>query len=378
MLIISIKRIWERKSNLKKNLLQLPHGEINLPIFIPDATSGVVRSVDIYDLDRCKIQALIMNTFHLIQRPGSSTIKTLGGLHKMSAWNKPIFTDSGGFQAFSLIRGNSKYGKIDDKGITFTASGSNRKFNLTPEKVIQLQLNYGSDVLICLDDCTHADEPLERQKQSVERTIKWAKKSKIAFNKLIKQKKINQESKPLLLAVIQGGISYELRKRCAENLLEIGFDAYGYGGWPLDKHNNLLEDVVNYTRELIPKNFPMHALGIGHPSNIVKCVKMGYDIFDCSMPTKDARKGRLYVFNEEESIKEDWFSFLYIKDEKHIKSKFPISKFCDCLTCSNYSVAYLHHLFNINEVLYQRLGTIHNLRFMTLLMERLRKLNNGV
>lgn len=351
--------------------LKLPHGTIDLPVYLPDATKGVVRALDSGDLERCGVQALVMNTYHLMQHPGSTTIKALGGLHEMSVWSRPIITDSGGFQIYSLIRQNSKYGSINDKGASFQVE--DRKYNLTPEKSIQLQMGYGSDILICLDDCTHVDDSLEEQKKSVERTIQWAKRSKNEYERLLKGKKLSVENRPLLFAVIQGGDYLELRRQCAESLLEIGFDGFGYGGWPLDKEGRLLTEVFAYIRELVPSEFPLHALGVGHPANIVACVQLGYPIFDSAMSTRDARNGRLYVFNEATPTfsSSNWFSYLYIKDDKHIKTRTPISEFCDCWTCQHYSLGYLHHLFEINDMLLPRLTTIHNLRFMTRLMELL-------
>ena len=276
--------------------LTLPHGQLPTPVFMPDATLGVVRAVDATDLLNCEIQALVMNTFHLMQRPGSSTIQALGGLHKMSAWPRPIVTDSGGFQAYSLIQQNPKFGSMSDDGITFKPEGSDRKFHLTPEKTIQLQVSYGTDVVIGLDECTHVDASLEMQEISVKRTIDWARRCKKEFLHQVNQRRLKMEQRPLLFAVIQGGRSHELRKRCANELLEIGFDGFGYGGWPLDGQGHLLTEIITYTRELVPRQFPMHALGIGHPVNVVDCAKIGYGIFDSAMPTRDARHSRLYSF----------------------------------------------------------------------------------
>jgi queuine tRNA-ribosyltransferase len=358
--------------------LQLPHHKLQLPVFMPDATLGVVRSVDTTDLIQCGIQAVVMNTFHLMQHPGSSTIQALGGLHKMSAWPHPIMMDSGGFQAYSLIQQNAKFGSVNDNGILFKPEGSDRKFHLTPEKTIQLQLSYGADILVCLDECTHVDAPFEVQELAVQRTIAWARRCKNAFSQLMQQKKLNQNQQPLLFAVIQGGGHYELRKRCTDALLEIGFDGFGYGGWPLDQQGNLLTELIAYTRELIPRQFPMHALGVGHPQNIIACHKLGYDMFDCAMPTRDARHARLYTFANAAPSKDTlsankWFSYVYVNDNKYIKSDLPISQHCDCLTCTQYSLGYLHHLFKINESLFFRLATIHNLRFMVQLIERLKE-----
>ncbi|GAC1344780.1 MAG: tRNA guanosine(34) transglycosylase Tgt [Ktedonobacteraceae bacterium] len=359
--------------------LRLPHGQIAMPVFMPDATLGVVRSVDATDLVQCEVQSVVMNTFHLMQRPGSSTIQALGGLHSMSAWQRPIVTDSGGFQAYSLISQNAKFGSMSDDGITFKPEGADRKFHLTPEKTIQLQMSYGADVVICLDECTHVDAPFDLQEMSVRRTIDWAKRCKKEFLHQVDQKRLTAEQRPLLFAVIQGGGSLELRKRCAGELLEIGFDGYGYGGWPLDAQGKLLTGIITYTRELVPAQFPMHALGIGHPSNVVECTKMGYGMFDSAMPTRDARHSRLYTFTSppEAGLEDKWLAYLYVNDDKCIKSDTPISPYCDCLCCTHYSVGYLHHLFKINDPLFFRLATIHNLRFMTQLTGRLRKSHYG-
>jgi queuine tRNA-ribosyltransferase len=353
--------------------IQLAHGRIHLPIFMPDATLGVVRSVDATDLATCEIQAVVMNTFHLMQRPGSSTINALGGLHQMSGWQHPIITDSGGFQAYSLIQQNAKFGSMNDDGITFKPERAERKFHLTPEKTIQLQLSYGADVVICLDECMHVDAAYELQVISVKRTIDWARRCKKEFLRLIKQKRLTEEERPLLFAVIQGGGSHELRKQCAQELLEIGFDGFGFGGWPLDAQGHLLSDILAYTRELVPIQFPMHALGVGHPLNIVECTKLGYGMFDSAMPTRDARHCRLYAFTHETALEDRWLTYIYANDDKYIKSDAPVSRFCDCLCCKNYSLGYLHHLFKINDTLFFRLATLHNLRFMTQLTQRLRE-----
>jgi queuine tRNA-ribosyltransferase len=358
------------------NYLDLPHGRLNFPVYLPDATYGLVRSVDSVDLENSYIQAVVMNAFHLMQKPGSSTIQAMGGLHQMSGWNRPIITDSGGFQAYSLIRQNAKFGSMNSKGINFLPDGSNRKFLLTPEKSVQLQLAYGADVVICLDDCTHVDASEEEQKLSVERTIEWAKRCRQTFDQLVKQKRLPLENQPKLFGVIQGGGLKELRKKCAEALLEIGFDGFGYGGWPLDGEGNLLTDILSFTRSLIPAHYPMHALGIGHPYNVVACFDLGYGIFDCAMPTRDARHGRLYTFVNpvdapQAGLTGKWLKYMYVNDEEHIKSSLPIESDCDCLTCSRYSRGYLRHIFKMNDGLYMRLSTIHNLRFMTRLTERI-------
>jgi queuine tRNA-ribosyltransferase len=359
-----------------RHQLQLPHGTLSLPAFLPDGTQGVVRAIDAQDIKTCQIQAVQMNGFHLMQRPGSSTIQALGGLHKMSGWQQPIFTDSGGFQIYSLIRQNSKFGRINQRGATFQPQGSSRKFKLTPEKSVQLQLSYGSDVVICLDDCTHVDDPHSEQQASVSRTVNWARRCKDEFQRQLADKDLPDGKRPLLIAVIQGGDSVDLRRQCASELLEIGFDGYGYGGWPLDNQGNLLHDMLALTRELVPSQFTLHALGVGHPLNIQSSVQLGYELFDSTLPTRDARHGRLYSFTINPADSElrggDWFKFFYAEDKKHIKRNQPISPYCDCPCCSHYSLGYLHHLYKLNDHLYHRLATMHNLRFMTQLMANLR------
>src|SRR6266436_6324427 len=198
--------------NPHRTSLYLPHGQLSLPAFLPDATLGVVRSVDSVDLEQCGIEAVVMNTFHLMQHPGSSTIAALSGLHRMSGWPRPILTDSVGFQAYSLIRQNHRFGSMNDKGITFQPEGSERKFHLTPEKSVQLQIAYGADIVICLDDCTHVDDPLDEQRRSVARTIAWARRCRAEFDRQFAQRRLAPEARPLLFGVVQGGNEQELRQ----------------------------------------------------------------------------------------------------------------------------------------------------------------------
>lgn len=352
--------------------LDLPHGTLIFPAFLPDGTQAVVRAVDAADLEQVDTQALVMNTFHLMQRPGSSVIDALGGLHTMSGWPRPIMTDSGGFQAYSVIRQNPKAGRLTDKGLTIRHEGKDRKYQLTPEKAIQLQFAYGADILVCLDDCTHVDDDREVQETAVARTVAWAARCRAEFDKLVEQKRLEEDQKPKLFAVVQGGGSKELRKACADQLLAIGFDGFGYGGWPLDDTGSLLEELLGYVREVIPEEFPLHALGVGHPENVLACARLGYPMFDSALPTRDARRGRLYTFTSNSGLYEDWFRFLYIQDKEHIRAAAPLSEFCDCPTCARYSRGYLHHLFKLNDHLFYRLATLHNLRFMRLLEDRMR------
>jgi queuine tRNA-ribosyltransferase len=349
-----------------------------LPVFMPDATYGYVRSLTADDLREVGLPILMMNAFHLMQKPGSSLISTLGGLHKMAAWRGLIMTDSGGFQAYSLIRQNAKFGSLTEKGIVFYPEGSSRKLLLTPEKSIQLQMSYGSDILVCLDDCTHITASRAEQEASVSRTLAWAARAKKSYLAQLESRKWSDQERPLLLAVIQGGADLDLRRHCAEGLLEIGFDGFGFGGWPLDENSNLITDILEYTRSLIPREFPIHALGIGHPVGIVTSFRLGYEMFDCALPTRDARHGRLYTWSEANpTLTPDgkWLKFRYINTEENFRDSGPISPDCDCECCRNYSMGYLFHLYRMRDPSYMRLATKHNLRFMTRLIERLKQAN---
>jgi queuine tRNA-ribosyltransferase len=291
----------------------------------------------------------------------------------MSGWTRPIITDSGGFQAYSLIHQNPRQGSLNDQGISYTPENGSHKYQLTPEKSIQLQIAFGADIVICLDDCTHVDASLVDQENSVHRTIAWARRSRAEFDKLMDTRHIEPENQPRLFAVIQGGGYPHLRKTCAQALLEIGFDGFGFGGWPLDHDGNLLADMIALARQLVPPTYPMHALGVGHPRNVQVCHALGYDLFDSAMPTRDARHGRLYCLTNP-GYDGDWLKYLYIQDEQHVKSADPLDLDCDCLCCRRYSRGYLHHLFKAGDSLFFRLATIHNVRFMTRLTSYLTEL----
>jgi len=355
--------------------LTLPHGTVPLPAFFPDATRGVVRTVDSADLTGCGVQGLVMNTYHLMTKPGPATIKSLGGLHRFTGWDRPIVTDSGGFQVFSLIRENAALGEIRPGEIIFRRDG--KKTILSPEKCIQSQLSYGSDVLMALDYCTHPNDPHEIQAKAVEITIRWGKQCMDTFNQRPKAKK-SQGDSPQLFGIIQGGNSKALRKECAQALIQMGYSGFGFGGWPLTDDGQLTEEILAYTAELIPNHMVKYAMGIGRPENIVACVKMGYNLFDCVIPTREARHNRLYVFKEDYETKanidlsQNFYNYLYPLDDNYRRDPRPISPLCDCHTCTNYSRAYLRHLLSIGDGLGSRLATIHNLRFFTMLMEILR------
>ncbi|OGE20291.1 hypothetical protein A3A14_00315 [Candidatus Daviesbacteria bacterium RIFCSPLOWO2_01_FULL_43_38] len=354
--------------------LKTLHGKITLPTFFPDGTKAVVKGVDSTDLVNAGVEGLVINTYHLLVNSLGEKMEKFGGVHNFMNWPNPVITDSGGFQVMSLVHDHPGMGKIDDNGITFkwdpstsstplTTSSlriSGQKVVLTPEKSIELQLKLDTDIAIVLDDCTRPDQASKDQEKSVERTIAWAKRSKDEFEKLVKTKR------PLLFAVVQGGNNKKLRKKCAEALIEIGFDGYCYGGFPVDNKGKFMTGILEYVAKLLPDDKPKYALGIGRPENIIACAKMGYGIFDCVIPTREARHGKLYIWKGKSH------GSIYIKSGKFAADSNPISQLCDCLTCKNYSRGYIHHLFKIGDTLSVRLATIHNLRFYSQLMERLK------
>jgi queuine tRNA-ribosyltransferase len=347
------------------------------PHFMPDATHGVVRVTGADDLERAGVRILMTNAFHLMLRPGISAVRTLGGAKRFLGWDGILATDSGGFQAYSLIRQNSAYGHIDDRGLLIRPAASGEKILLGPAKAIQNQMRLGGDILFCLDDCTHPGDAQSEQEASVRRTIAWARESKRVFSDLVERQPQKKASRPLLFGVIQGGRDHRLRRTCAEALLEIGFDGFGYGGWPVDEQGRLVRDILELTRELVPREFPMHALGVGHPASIVDCARMGYRLFDSALPTRDARRGRIYCFaGDEPNLNADtnsWLAFLYMQDERHMKDSRPLSSLCPGPCCTRYSRGYLHHLHRIEDGLFSRLATIHNLTFMRRLTDLLRE-----
>jgi len=352
----------------------LPAGLEDTPHFMPDATYGTVRATGADDLERADIRIVMTNSFHLMMRPGISAVRSLGGVKAFLGWSKVVATDSGGFQAYSLIRQNSRYGRVTKEGLVFVPENDSKKLLLTPEKVILNQWRLGSDILFCLDDCTHPDDAASEQQVSVERTIAWAKACKVAFEQLVGRGDVGE--RPRLFGVVQGGRDPALRRRCAEALLEIGFDGFGYGGWPIDAEGELLHDMLALTRELIPREFPMHALGVGHPESVVKCARLGYQLFDSALPTRDARRGRLYTFAGEAphiaSALRDWFQPVFIEDERYARDRRPLSEHCRSLCCTRYSRGTLRHLKVIEEGLFNRLATVHNLTFMSQLTALLR------
>ncbi|KUK79352.1 MAG: tRNA-guanine transglycosylase, various specificitie [Microgenomates bacterium 39_7] len=350
-----------------------------LPMYFPDATRGVVRSLSSSDIKRTGIKGLVVNTYHLREQPGYELLSKIGGIKKLMNWDGVIASDSGGFQLFSLINKNPKLGKITNEGVTlYSGKKQQKKHIFTPEESIQIQFALGSDIMVCLDDFTPPLADLPRAIESVNRTVNWAQRSKAEFERLVKKNGYTEENRPLLIAPIQGHNNYNLRKKCAQELVQIKFDIYGLGGWPFTADGKFDYEMCKINSSLTPNENLRFALGIGTPQNIAKLYQMGYDMFDCVLPTRDARHKRLYIFSDNpENIDpysdQKWYQFLYLDRGSHQSDLSPVSPYCDCYTCQNYSRAYLHHLFKIKDSSAFRLATIHNLRFYSRLMEILQK-----
>lgn len=358
---------------------------LSLPAFFPDATRAVVRSVDSSDLKNAHVEGLVMNPYHIWMHPGISVIKKCRGVKRFMNWDGLVITDSGGFQIFSLIQQNPAAGKIHEKGISFNVPGkkTRKTYQLTPETSIQLQFDIDSDIMVALDYFTPMRENAAATKTSVDMTISWAKRAKIEFEEQIKKRHIIEETRPLLLGVIQGGHNRTEAKRCAEGLLEIGFDGFALGGFLFDENNNLDMSAIEYVSSLTPPSLPRFALGVGYPDGIVSCFKAGYSLFDCVLPTRDARHHRLYIFTRDPrditlSQTQAFYSHFYLMEERFTRDDSPISPFCDCHTCKTTSRAYLKHLFAINDTSALRLATIHNVRMYTQLIARLREISEDI
>jgi queuine tRNA-ribosyltransferase len=328
------------------------------------------------DLRAVGIEGVVVNAFHLLRRPGARVVQAAGGVHRFMGWDGPILSDSGGFQVWSLIRQDSAHGVIRDNEVIFREPATGEKWNLTPERVINLQLQLGSDVLVCLDDCTDAADPEGEQERSVARTVKWARRSRVEFDRLTDG--MTDGERPLLFAVVQGGASETLRRQCAAELAAIGFDGYGFGGWPLGEEGDLLAEPLRWVAETLPAAAPKHALGIGRADHVVNAAALGYSIFDCALPTRDARHGRLYAFRPGRAGRrpapgDPFYATLRIHDAKYRVDHRPVEDGCDCALCgAGLTRAYLHHLFKVGDVAAERYATLHNLRFYVRLFALLR------
>lgn len=367
-------------SKARLGIIKTPHGELKTPIFMPDATRGVIKHLGAQDLNNLGLECLVANTLHLFLRPGAKLIKRGRGLHNFMDWQKPILTDSGGYQVFSLIHKNKNNGRITDSGAVFKSPLNGAEIKLTPELSIKIQFALGVDMMVCFDDCPPNGYNDAMLSVSVERTIKWAKRCRREYDKQAKSLKNNK--RPLLFAVIQGGDNLKLRERCAEELIKIGFDGFGFGARHVDESGNFLIKALEYTANKIPENKLRFGLGIGLPEDIIRSVKLGYDMFDCVIPTREGRHGRLFFRkrNPKSQIPisnknaDNFYETINIANAKFAKDFSPINRGSRLKELRRYSKAYLNYLFKIKEPLALRLASLNNLEFYFNMISEIREL----
>lgn len=339
----------DKNSGARRGVIHTPHGDIQTPIFMPVGTLATVKAMSPEELkEDVKAQIILSNTYHLYLRPGHDLVKEAGGLHKFMNWDRPILTDSGGFQVFSL----SGLRKITEEGVTFNSHLDGSKHLFTPEKVMEIEEALGADIAMCFDECCEFPSTYEYTKKSMERTTRWAKRCKEAHTR----------EDQGLFGIIQGGFYKDLRRQSAKELIELDFPGYAIGGISVGEPKKEFLEILRFTSPLMPENKPRYLMGVGTPDYLIEAALSGIDMCDCVLPTRLARhgtaltsKGKVVIRNNNYS--RDWGK---LDDE------------CDCYTCKNYTRAYLRHLVKTNEILGMRLISLHNLRFLTKLMERVR------
>ena len=337
--------------------IKTAHSTIQTPIFMPVGTVGSVKSLDARDLiEEVGAKIILGNTYHLYLRPNDETVKHFGGLHGFTKFPYSFLTDSGGFQAFSL----SDISKADSNGITFKSHIDGSTHYFTPEKVLDIQYNLNSDIMMILDDLVALPATKERIALSIKRTTDWAQRA-ITYHRAQQQKGIGVHQN--IFAIIQGGTDKEFRKISATELCSLDFDGFAIGGLSVGEANQEMYDTVEFTTPLMPTNKPRYLMGVGTPEDLVENVERGVDMFDCVMPTRNARNGTLFTS----------FGKVSIKHAKFSRDDSPLDPECDCFTCRNYSRGYLHHLYRAKELTYFRLGSIHNLRYYLNLMAQMRE-----
>lgn len=388
-----------KTSKARTGTIKTPHGIIHTPYFIPVATAATVRGLNQEDIKSINAEVLLSNTYHLHLRPGDKTIKKLGGLHKFMNWDRPLFTDSGGFQAFSLGYGmehninklgnifpqnkktkgedqKNNLAAINDQGVTFKDPQSGKSVHLNPKISMQIQKNLGADIILAFDECTSPLSDYTYTKKAMERTHKWALQSLKYFNKKSKKIITNGDNKnknalkQAIYGIVQGGEYKDLRLISAKFISELNFDGIAIGG-SLGKSKEDMHKILDWTIPLLPENKPRHLLGIGNIEDIFNTVEKGIDTFDCVAPTRIGRRGALFISPQAGGNLKNKFR-INIKNSKFRLDKNPIDKNCSCLTCKNYSRAYLNHLYKTQELAYYKLASLHNVNFMLKLMEKIR------
>jgi len=349
-------KIDNKNSKARACTITTNHSTIHTPIFMPVGTNASIKGLDMIDMiDILNTDIILANTYHLYLRPGDENIEKLGGLHKFSNYPNSFLTDSGGFQAFSL----SKNMKQNEDGIMFKSHIDGSKHFFTPEKVIDIEYNLNSDIMMVLDDLIALPNTKERIELSIKRTTDWAKRSLIHH--------INKGQKNNVFAIIQGGTNFKYREQSATELVGLeyqghSFDGFAIGGLSVGEENNLMYDTIEATIPFMPENKPRYLMGVGTPEDIIEAIDRGVDMFDCVMPTRNARNGTLFTS----------FGKVNIKAAKYKLDENPIDNECNCYTCQNYSRAYLNHLFKAKELTYFRLASIHNLHYYLDLVSKAR------
>lgn len=360
----------DTRSKARIGKLVTPHGDIQAPFFMPIATRGFIKGVSPDEMKALGAQIILANTYHLFLRPGHQVIEKLGGLHQFMNWPGPILTDSGGFQVFSL----AKMRKVTDQGVTFQSEIDGTKHLLTPELSLEIQQALRSDIMMVLDECAPYPCSYEEAKKAVERTTEWAKRSKdfsASHSAPIRDSARIDHS--LLFGIVQGSTYKDLRLKSVKELVQLDFDGYAIGGLAVGEPKEKMWEILDYLVNKLPEDKPRYLMGVGKPEDLVGAVKHGIDMFDCVIPTRNARHGALFVWTKGESLEEKFYQVLKIKNAEFQEDVKPIDQNCDCYTCQNFSRAYLRHLFMSEDYLGQRLATIHNLRFYLKLMERIRQ-----
>jgi len=341
-----------KKDNLSRARLGrigTDHGSFATPAFLPVGTQGTVKSLTPEELIEIGVEAILGNTYHLYLRPGHETIGRLGGLHHFIHWERPILTDSGGFQIFSL----GSLRKISEEGVTFQSHLDGSSHFLTPEKVVEIQSVLGSDIAMVLDECVPYPSSHDSVKASTERTNHWAKRCL----------QMKRKSNTALFAIVQGGVYRDLREKSAQTLVEMEFQGYAIGGLSVGEPKSMMLNVLEWTLPLLPEGTPRYLMGVGTPADILQAVMLGIDFFDCVLPTRNARNGTLFTSSGKISIKQAQ----YAEDGR------PLDETCTCYTCRHYSRAYLRHLYLSKEILSSRLNTIHNLFYYISLLKKIRE-----
>ncbi len=343
----------DTSTGARRGRLQTPHGAVETPAFMPVGTYGAVKSLAPDELEQAGAQMILGNTYHLFVRPGHEVVAKLGGLHRFMAWPGPILTDSGGFQVFSL----AALRKVDDDGVEFRSHLDGALHRLTPEAVVTIQAALGSDVCMALDECPPGEASRDAVASAMRRTTLWARRSRRAFD----EKGLASQGRALF-GIVQGGVHHDLRRAHAEEIAQIGFDGYAVGGVSVGEPRQDVLAVGEHTGRALPAAAPRYMMGLGAPADLVRLAGAGFDLFDCVLPTRNARNGSLFT----------WRGPIHIKNEAHRADPRPVDPDCGCATCRRFSRAYLRHLFLGGEILGHRLNTIHNVTFYQDLMRAAR------